>query len=51
MISLSNATMDKIVGLTTVDAVDRVIIVMMNFLPEMDALGNELTRRLESLKA
>ncbi len=51
MTSLSNAAMDKVVGLTTVAVVDGVITVVMNYIPEMNALGNALAEKLASLKA
>jgi hypothetical protein len=51
MTSLSNAAMDKVVGLTTVAVVDGVITTVMNYIPEMNALGNALAEKLASLKA
>jgi len=51
MTSLSNATMDKAVGLTTVNVVDGVIAVVIDYIPDMNALGNALAEKLESLKA
>jgi hypothetical protein len=51
MTSLSNAAMDKVVGLTTVAVVDSVITTVMNYIPEMNALGNALAEKLASLKA
>ena len=51
MTSLSNAAMDKVVGLTTVAVVDGVITTVMNYIPEMNTLGNAQVEKLASLKA
>jgi hypothetical protein len=42
--------MDKVVGLTTVAAVDSVIATVMNYIPRMNALGNAVAEKLASLK-
>ena len=49
MASLSNAAMDKVIGLTTVAVVDGVITTVMNYIPKMNAVGNALAEKLASL--
>ncbi len=51
MTSLSNAAMDEVVGLTTVAVVDNVIATVLNYIPEMYALGNALAEKLALLRA
>jgi hypothetical protein len=50
MASLSNATMDKVAGLTTVNAVDGVVANVMKFMQVMNTVGDALTEKLASLK-
>jgi len=50
MTTLSNAAMDKVVGVTTVAVVDGVITTVMNFIPEMHASGNALAEKLTSMR-
>ena len=47
---LSNAAMDKVVGLTTVAVVDGVVATVLKYIPEMNAIGSALSKKLASLR-